>query len=86
MVGCLVAHLEVLSIQPAGRALIGSFARNRLKSSDNSVADEYRLVGSLFKHLAQIVSKSRGVVGTSCRTGIGSLSKTWSSVSITLAA
>ena len=58
------------------RARIGSFARNRPSSSAKSCALAYRRRGSFSRHLRQIVSRSRGMLGLNSRGATGSVSTT----------
>ena len=55
-----------------GRATIGSSARNRLRSSPIASADWYRAFGSLSIAFKTIVSRSRGIRGSSDRGRNGS--------------
>ena len=75
--GCACTTASTAPSGETGRERIGRSSRNRSSSSRSSAAVAYRSSGSLAIALSTIVSRSRGIVGSTWRSGAGSSWVTW---------
>ena len=76
--GLRLHHRQNRSEAEMGRERIGRFSRNRRSSAASSSAVANRSFGSLASDLRTIVSRSRGILRSSCRGGAGGSCTTWS--------
>ena len=84
--GFRLHHRQARADRPIGRAWIGLPSRNRSSSSATAWALAYRRGIDFSRHFRQIVSRSSGTAGLSCRGATGSRSSTCRSVSNGLSA